>query len=72
MNNLFDQIPFFAISKMAKIQFLNWENCQKCNFTKKKIDLFDFTSFCAWTFYIFWPAVNYTVIYKRRPSSYVI
>ena len=21
----FDQIPFFAISKMAKIQFLNWE-----------------------------------------------
>ena len=32
-------IPFFAISKMAKNQFLNWEkvsNCQKCNFTGKK------------------------------------
>ena len=23
--NLFDQIPFFAISKMAKNQFLKWE-----------------------------------------------
>ena len=23
--NFFDQIPFFAISKMAKYQFLNWE-----------------------------------------------
>ena len=23
--NFFDQIPFFAISKMAKNQFLNWE-----------------------------------------------
>ena len=45
-----DQIPFFAISKMAKNRFLNWKNCQKCNFTKKKIDLFDFTSFLAWTF----------------------
>ena len=32
----FDQIPFFAIPKMAKKQFLNWENGQKCNFTKKK------------------------------------
>ena len=42
------QIPFFAISKMAKNQFLNWEkvlNCQKCNFTKTKIDLFGFASF---------------------------
>ena len=29
---------------MAKNQFLNWKNCQKCNFTKK-IDLFDFTCF---------------------------
>ena len=31
----FDQIPFFAITKMAKNQFLNWDNYQKCNFTKK-------------------------------------
>ena len=31
-------------------QFLNWENCQKCNFTKNIFDLFDFTSFMAWTF----------------------
>ena len=33
---------------MAKNQFLNWEklkNCQKCNFTKKNFDLFDFTNF---------------------------
>ena len=32
----FDQIPFFAMSKMAKNQFLNWKkfwNCQNCNFT---------------------------------------
>ena len=35
--NVFDQIPFFAISKLAKNQFLNWGNCQKCNFTKKKL-----------------------------------
>ena len=44
----FDQIQFFAISKMAKIQFLNWEkveNYQKYNFTKLFIYLFDFTSF---------------------------
>ena len=34
---IFDQIPVFAISKMAKNQFLNWEKvrtCQKCNFMK--------------------------------------
>ena len=24
---------------MAKNQFLNWGNCQKCNFTKKKLYL---------------------------------
>ena len=34
---------------MAKNQFLNWENYHKFNFTKK-IDLFDITSFFAWTF----------------------
>ena len=31
---------FDQISKMAKNQFFNWEkvkNCQKCNFTEKKI-----------------------------------
>ena len=33
----FDQIPFFAISKTAKNYFLNWENYQKCNFTKKNL-----------------------------------
>ena len=26
IKNCFDQNPFFAISKMAKNQFLNWEN----------------------------------------------
>jgi len=25
MKNYFEQIPFFAISEMAKNQFLNWE-----------------------------------------------
>ena len=34
--NFFDQNPFFAILKMAKNQFLNWENCQKCNFMRNK------------------------------------
>ena len=51
---LFDLNPFFAISKMAKNHFLNWENmflnCQKCKFTKKFFDLFDFTSFFAGLF----------------------
>ena len=27
--NFFNQIPFFAISKMAKNQFLNWEKSLK-------------------------------------------
>ena len=47
--NVFDQNPFFAISKMVKNQFLNWENRQKCNFKKEYFDIFDFTSFFAWT-----------------------
>ena len=37
-NSKNSQKSSFAISKMAKNQFLNWEkvwNCQKCNFTKK-------------------------------------
>ena len=50
MNNFFDQIPFFAISKMAKNQFLNWGKLPKMQFHEKKNDLFDFTSFFAWTF----------------------
>ena len=44
----FQQIPFFAISKMAKNQFLNWGKSlklPKMQFHEKKIDLFDFTSF---------------------------
>ena len=51
--NFFNQIPFFAISKKANNQFLNWEKvfktAKKCNFTKKKI-IFDFTSLFDWTF----------------------
>ena len=46
MNKYLDQIPIFAISKIAKNQFLKWEkveNCQKCNFT----------SFFASTFFKF-------------------
>ena len=43
---------FFAISKLAKNQFLNWEKfrtAKKCNFTKN--DLFDFKNFFSWTFF---------------------
>ena len=29
---------------------MNWEKVQKCNFTKKIFELFDFMSFFAWTF----------------------
>ena len=50
---VFGQIPFFAISKMAKNLFLNWENCQKCNFTKNIFDLFDFKSFFCLDFFKF-------------------
>ena len=55
----FDQIPFFAISKKGKNQFLNQEkvwNCQKCNFTKKKIfrlsTILIFVSHLQWIFLI--------------------
>ena len=42
----FDKNPFFAISKIANNQFLNYENCQKLQFHEKQIfDLFDFTTF---------------------------
>ena len=37
---------------MAKNQFLKWENCQKCNFTKKN-NLFDFVSFFCLDFFNF-------------------
>ena len=48
MKMFFDQIPFFAISKMAKNQFFNWRKSlklPKMQFHEKKFDLFDFTSF---------------------------
>ena len=49
----FYQIPYFAISKMAKNQFLNWGKSlklPKVQFHEKKIfGLFDFMSFFAWT-----------------------
>ena len=52
--NFFDQILFFAISKMAKNKILNWEKVFKLpeiQFNeRKKNDLFDFMSFFAWTF----------------------
>ena len=52
----FDQIPFFATSKMAKNQFLNWEkvkNCQKCNFMKKNFWLIWFDEFFCLDFFKF-------------------
>jgi hypothetical protein len=39
---VFDQIPFFAISKMAKYQFLNWEKFLK-------LPKIQFHEFFAWT-----------------------
>ena len=45
--NFFDQIQFFAISKMAKNHFLNWEkNPPEMQFHKKFLVIF----FFAWTF----------------------
>ena len=52
----FGQIPFFAISKLAKKQFLNWEkgkNCQKCNFTKKFFWFISFHEFFCLDFFKF-------------------
>ena len=47
----FDQVPFFAISKLAKNQFLDWENVFKIakNAISRNFffDLFDFTNFLA-------------------------
>ena len=55
MKFYFDQIPFFAISKMAKNQFVNLEmfKTAKNAISRQKMDLFDFTSFFAGTFLIF-------------------
>ena len=50
MKLFFDQNPFCAISKMAKNQFLNWKNVK---ISRKKNDLFNFTSFFPWTFLTF-------------------
>ena len=49
-NNFFDQIPFFAISKMAKFSIFELGKLPKMQFHEKKIDLFDFASFFAWSF----------------------
>ena len=38
--NFFEQNPFFAVSKMAKNQFLNWEKLPKMQFHEKKIIYF--------------------------------
>jgi len=52
MKFFFDQIPFFAISEMAKIQFLKWEKSfklSKIQFHQDFFYLFDFMSLFAWT-----------------------
>ena len=55
--NFFDQIPFFAISKMAKKSIFELPKSLKLpgmQFHEKIFfDLFDFTSFFAWTFFNF-------------------
>ena len=49
---------YLQFQKWPKISFCTGENCQKCNFTKTKNDLFDFTSFfLPGLFSIFWPAM---------------
>ena len=53
---IFGPIQFFAVSKMAKNQFLNWGKSLKLpemQFHEKIFDLFDFTSYFAWTFFNF-------------------
>ena len=57
----FDQIPFFAISKMAKNPFLNWGKSlklPKMQFHEECFDLFqNFTSFLPGLFKILLAAV---------------
>ena len=63
--NFFDQIPFFAISNMAKNQFLNWGKSlkrPKMQFhEEEKDDLFDFTSF-----FFVWTFLNFMAHYELR------
>ena len=44
---------FYNFKNGQKSFFKLGENCQKCNFTKKKFNLFDFASYFAWTFFKF-------------------
>jgi len=50
--NISDQISFLAFSKMAENQFLNLEKFKTARkaISGKVFDLFDLTSFFAWTF----------------------
>ena len=57
MKKIFDQIPFFAISKMAKWPNIHFWTVKKFKTAKNAIshkknlmDIFDFTTFFAWTF----------------------
>ena len=67
-----EQNPFFVISKMAKNQFLNWEKvykCQKCNFTKKKLNqVFNFTSFF---FFFAWTFINFLARYTMNSTHFI-
>ena len=59
------KIAFLAVLNFFPVQKLNlaiFEIAKNGNWSKKffcEIDLFDFTSFLAWTFFIFWPTVLY-------------
>ena len=48
----FREIAFMAVFPVQKLIFGHFLNCKKWNLVKKKfreVDLFDFTSFLAWT-----------------------
>ena len=68
MKQFFDQIPFFAISKMAQNQFLNWEKVYKTakNGISWKIFLIYLISrvFSPELFLIFWPAVYWSIFFS--------
>ena len=52
--NVFDQNPFFAISKMAKNHFLKWEKSlklPKVQFHEKKIGFISFHEFFCLDFF---------------------
>ena len=61
--NFYWKNSFFAISKIAKNQFLNWENCQN-NVSSRKF-FFYFTSFFAWTF------LNWPTVFLKFKNSYL-